>query len=504
MAKEVFKIISNDVKLKSNKNNPSSERIINTFVNAHLYEKVVYEVLNNNESDNQNSNDDFKKISSIAHAFPTVDRLHNNLMELFKSTFTTIENFNKENILVIKRLSMDSRLLIFVNYLYRLQDVFEPKKFINTWWTTLFKPILLNSRWRDLIKVTQNILIHFCIGNEIYKNTDIEDIIKEYQCLIIDTYITEQKNIIGQLSKGKKIENKLYDTTFSANLENLIIQIGISKPKDIFQDLNEQFIGNNRLEVISVLSKIATMEQFPVHFIVETKLFNSLLCSIAVDEYAPIVCGCLTVLTILIPRIFNHLPNILEQLFSLLIRSILWERKYVKTIKHYLEEINLENQNKDYSLKEKHQDVALNNLMALYSSQTLWNTILNYFTFLYGMFPCNLLAFTKKLFEDLKVDSDKTEDIIENNENLKKYIYKNLPFYSLNNDEIEGFKKYKDVFSSIRYIRKSHTSDIQYLEQAFNVILEDFLIHPDLMFSNTEKEKTESSENTNNDKTEKK
>lgn len=232
MAKEVFKIISNEVKLKSNKNSPSSERIINTFVNQHLYEKIVYEILNNqNDSENLNSKNDFKKISSIAHAFPTVERLHNNLLELFKSTFNTIENPNKESVLVIKRLSMDPKLLIFVNYLHRLQDVFEPRKFMSTWWTSLFKPIFLNSRWRDLIKVTQNIIIHFCIGNEIYKNTDIEDIIKEYQRLVLDTYINEQKSIIGQQNKAKKIESKLYDTTFSANLENLIIQIGISKPK---------------------------------------------------------------------------------------------------------------------------------------------------------------------------------------------------------------------------------------------------------------------------------
>jgi len=233
MAKEIFKIISNDVKLKSNKNSPSSERIINTFVNAHLYEKVVYEVINNlnNDSENQESKDDFKKISSIAHEFPTVDRLHNNLIELFKGTFGTVENFNKESVLVIKRLSMDPKLLIFVKYLYRLQDVFEPRKFMNTWWNSLFKPILLNSRWRDLIKVTQNIIVHFCIGNEIYKKTDIEDTIKEYQRLLLETYINEQKSIVGQLSKAKKIESRLYDTTFSANLENLIIKIGISKPK---------------------------------------------------------------------------------------------------------------------------------------------------------------------------------------------------------------------------------------------------------------------------------
>eukprot|EP00833_Pecoramyces_ruminatium_P015542 jgi/Orpsp1_1/1189574/evm.model.d7180000072992.1 len=471
MAKEVFKIISNEVKLKSNKNSPSSERIINTFVNQHLYEKIVYEILNNqNDSENLNSKNDFKKISSIAHAFPTVERLHNNLLELFKSTFNTIENPNKESVLVIKRLSMDPKLLIFVNYLHRLQDVFEPRKFMSTWWTSLFKPIFLNSRWRDLIKVTQNIIIHFCIGNEIYKNTDIEDIIKEYQRLVLDTYINEQKSIIGQQNKAKKIESKLYDTTFSANLENLIIQIGISKPKDIFQDLNEQFLGNNRLEVINILNKIAILEQFPVHLIVETDLFNSLLCSIAVDEYAPIVCGCLTILTILIPRIFNHLPKILDQLFSLLIRSIIWERRYVKIIKQYLEEINLDNQNKDYSLKEKHQDVTLNNLMTLYSSQTLWNTILNYFTFLYGMFPCNLLEYTKKLFEDLKDELENEEDIVNNNEKLKKYVYKNLPFYSLEKNEIEGFKIYKDVFTRVKFIPKNQTvtNNMYYLKKAFN------------------------------------
>jgi len=259
MTKEVFKIISNDVKLKSNKNSPSSERIINTFVNAHLYEKIVLEVLNNqNESENQNLNNDFKKISSIAHTSQTVERLHNNLLVLFKSTFNTIENLNKENILVIKRLSIDPKLLIFVKYLNRLQDIFEPKKFINTWWTALFKPILLNSRWRDLIKVTQNIILHFCIGNEIYKNTDIEDIIKEYQCLLLDTYINEQKNINGHQSKAKKIESKIYDTTFSANLENLIIQVGISKPK-----VNIEFII-----VIYLLCYY--------NYIIKKKLFNCL------------------------------------------------------------------------------------------------------------------------------------------------------------------------------------------------------------------------------------
>jgi len=62
-AKKIYKIISNDVKLKKKKNNPSSERIINTFVNAHLYEKVVYEVINNfnNDSENESTKDDFKK-----------------------------------------------------------------------------------------------------------------------------------------------------------------------------------------------------------------------------------------------------------------------------------------------------------------------------------------------------------------------------------------------------------------------------------------------------------
>jgi len=114
----------------------------------------------------------------------------------------------------------------------------------------------------------------------------------------------------------------------------------------------------------------------------------------------------------------------------------------------------------------------VNNLMTLYSSQTLWNTVLKYFTFLYGMFPCNLLEFMKKLFEDLKDESESKEDIENNNEKLKKYIYKNLPFYSLEKDEIEGFKIYKDVFTKVKFIPKNQTitNNIQDLKQSFHVI----------------------------------
>jgi len=124
--------------------------------------------------------------------------------------------------------------------------------------------------------------------------------------------------------------------------------------------------------------------------------------------------------------------------------------------------------------------------MTLYSSQTLWNTILNYFTFLYGMFPCNLLQFTKKLFEDIKDESETKEDIENNNEKLNIYIYKNIPFYSLEKGEIEGFKIYKDVFTKVKFIPKNQTiiNNMQYLKKSFNVIYYFFFFFFFFLFLN--------------------
>jgi hypothetical protein len=130
------------------------------------------------------------------------------------------------------------------------------------------------------------------------------------------------------------------------------------------------------------------------------------------DTDVPVALTAITILTILLPIIATRAVSDLDNLVSILIGAIEWEVSYPDVLAKYL------TPETDESAKELPIDI--DRMLLAHSLNSVHQCINQYFTVLYGMFPCNVINGLSKF---LKGDTHKS---------------KSLPDFILVKDEFEN------------------------------------------------------------------
>ncbi|KAF9905368.1 hypothetical protein EC991_001733 [Linnemannia zychae] len=218
------------------------------------------------------------------------------------------------------------------------------------------------------------------------------------------------------------------------NLETILVAYGggVGRVKDFFSCLYTYFVGAKyRAEILGLLCQFIRRQRVHLHQILATPLFDSLLLSLKNDTSPLIVSLGLMTLIMLMPRIPATLNDRLPELFLILSRILCWPRSRQQLMAvAYHEGDNLTGQTlKSFDEFEENSPNATSGLTStqgkaeevipspddieyedinLYSHGIRWRRYgpavpggtsegapdpTAIFSFLYGMYPCNLLKF---------------------------------------------------------------------------------------------------------------
>ncbi|KAF8984286.1 hypothetical protein BGZ46_008374 [Entomortierella lignicola] len=220
------------------------------------------------------------------------------------------------------------------------------------------------------------------------------------------------------------------------NLESILFSYGggVGRVKDFFSCLYTYFVGARfRPEILGLLCQFVRRQRVHLHQILATPLFDSLLLSLKYDTSPEIVSLGSMSLIMLMPRILTALNDRLPEMFLILSRIICWPRSRLQlmavtnqdgtnltghTMKSFDEFDDDENRSaglavsNDRSSGPEHDKMISEDIE--YEDIPLHNYGLQWrrygpsapggitegapdptavFTFLYGLFPCNLLKF---------------------------------------------------------------------------------------------------------------
>lgn len=265
-------------------------------------------------------------------------------------------------------------LLRFVRYLQRVRQMYPPELFVSDWWSSVLYPILMSSRWKELMDVAVAVCHEMVVADYVDPN---------FPRAVLDVYIAEADramNLLGQQDSEGRWDPVGWSVG-AMNLENVVRDVAFAKPREFFSALNIFFVDTStRVRATRLLSKVLKRDDVAVHYIVDTPLLDSILSSLTVDTYPALVTMELSILVFLMPRIPTQLPALLPRLFRVLTRILLWEAALDKQL------------DERASGPETTREVKAG---TVYTKESVRRCTDMYFTHLYGMWPCSLMDFLR-------------------------------------------------------------------------------------------------------------
>ncbi|RUP44469.1 Hamartin protein-domain-containing protein [Jimgerdemannia flammicorona] len=309
----------------------------------------------------------------------------------------------------------------FLRVLHGLVPALTPARLIADWWDSALRPVLSSSHY------TQEV-VHECrsIVTDMLAGDDLPGI--DFRSTIVELYLhqnTRPARTLGGINATAEAEEQLaheLQTVYAHLLENdwhrnlaaILMNLGAVKTKDFFILLNAYYIQSQyRLQVLYMLSEFIRRKRTHIHDMLDTPLFESILKSLMLDNSTTLIAISVTTLIMLLPRICTSLPRFLPRLFYIFARAICWDQlrdsKKRKDDRGFDEDPNVVTQSdSDVAAGDGQQgggravprksfivdgwdclDYSVSKLSTPPSNPRTGPL----FTCLYGLYPCNFVAF---------------------------------------------------------------------------------------------------------------
>ncbi|KAK9761806.1 hypothetical protein K7432_013029, partial [Basidiobolus ranarum] len=286
-----------------------------------------------------------------------LDRLSVELQQLYTSESISTPNSSLSS----NTEDLSARHLIIIKCLRKLLTLLGQERFVGDWWEPILKPLLCSqNRYRPLVNEC-NALILDAMSLE---NSDSTSPKPDFRKKIFEIYINQASPI-------------LIDLSWLENVEKILLSYGSSHTKEFFNALNEYFlIQSSRIQVLTLLVNFLRRQDIHIHYISQSPLLDSIMQSLLVDSSVTTITLGLTVTSMLLPHIVPILPKLLPKLLAIIARALCWDREKNSSIPK--EATLFPNWEVDESSTDE-------DLIAPNANMT--------FTFIYGLFPCNLLKY---------------------------------------------------------------------------------------------------------------
>jgi hypothetical protein len=258
----------------------------------------------------------------------------------------------------------------------------DPIRVINEYFH-IFISILLNPQENlSLLDASIRITVN-CLKSFIPESSPSQEL-KICAKKFLDCFVQETQarwNTVENLAAGIQpfTYQSALDPSQIPNLEQVLFSFGMAKPLLFYELLNDlAWLPDTRLHSFMLLKSFLILEDAPTYYLIDSELYKTVIRSAMVDSEASVFLTSITILTILLPIVATKAVSHLDDLTAILSKAIIWERSCPLIISQP-------------SLSSHKSSEDIDNLLLEHSMKSVRVCINQYFTVLYGMFPCNVL-----------------------------------------------------------------------------------------------------------------
>ncbi|KAK6499780.1 hypothetical protein TWF481_010138 [Arthrobotrys musiformis] len=305
------------------------------------------------------------------------------------------------------------RQLTFIGILGELKPALRGRDRMMVWWDCLLEPTMknLDSTKTAVTDARQLVLKMLIYDDDEDIHGDLKEVSEIFTGLLFQKYI-ETANIHS--GRNENSPNGEERRLMGSNVEEILLSFGKRRAKSFLQAANCYIVNKEtRLQILGLLSSFVKMQGPHLYQILETPVLDHLLLCLQLDTSTTAVSLALSTLIMFMPHIPNALAPFLPRLFAIYARLLCWD--------HY------------GIVPEKNDDDFLDDSRSTISfGETEWQTletsfptanstppdVSEFFTFLYGMYPMNFMAFIKEPYKAFDRERIKGFENIELDDHL--------------------------------------------------------------------------------------
>ncbi|KAF2459091.1 Hamartin protein-domain-containing protein [Lineolata rhizophorae] len=286
--------------------------------------------------------------------------------------------------------STQDKLAPFICALRMLRPVMREQQ-LAEWWELVIRPAVDSvGHKREVIDEAREFLLAVLVFDaERDSAGDKARVSRHFLTRLLDSYRRRTK-----IPPAAAEETITPESEFIAHeLESVLVAFGRRKPKELLVALDELLVRkDDRAQVLALLCAFVRVQPPHLYLVLETSLIQHLYKCLMIDTSSTVVYLALTNLIMFLPHITSALVGLMPKLFLVYARLLCWSRIEPSSPEQYQNEA-----------PEEVEDIAWEKLEGTNQDNSEpAPEIMHFFTFLYGLFPLNLMSFIRKPRKFLK------------------------------------------------------------------------------------------------------
>ncbi|GAB1519461.1 hypothetical protein RhiTH_002529 [Rhizoctonia solani] len=303
-------------------------------------------------------------ISETAHLEPELD---NGLLDIYSQAIDH---------------SDVSHIATFIGVLYAFRMVLSSASIIS-WFDSLLRRALREPRLDlEAVKQAKDLVLM-----PLYDESETKAQLLRRRLVQLYVLDAPRENDSAVETMTQSADERAKMAVWKTNLEDLLVSDGFTRPKELFEELDVSFKANpeSRLQLCILLNRFSRSPRKVSIPFVNSPLFSTLLISLQVDQSTTVFSIAITSLIMLLPALAVDAPaqlnTRLPALLTILGRIVCWKlRSEGKEGRRWKVKPELEWKRLDTTFE---------------SAAVAPNETRLYFTFMYGLYPCNTIAFLR-------------------------------------------------------------------------------------------------------------
>ncbi|KAI9723931.1 MAG: hypothetical protein M1812_000649 [Candelaria pacifica] len=309
-------------------------------------------------------------------------RLHDELLHLYQRSVS----------------DRPERYAFFLECLRLLRPAIKGTERLLEWWDVLLQPTLNMLGQDKAVLLNARAVI---LGILVYDSEDNDDgergrVSESFAKAILDVYMEKTKTL--KQDDSITVSEAERSRLMGSRLESVLLSWGRKKPKEFLMAV-EALVArpDHRPQALSLVCIFIHIQPPHLHLVLQTRLIESLLDCLMIDTSTSVISLALTTLVMFLPHIPNSLVAFLPRLFIIYSRILCWDRLHPATLQEHetLHGQNGTNDGEEASHLAWYSDPAWAEL-APDAADCELPVPDHLFTFLYGLYPLNLMSYVRE------------------------------------------------------------------------------------------------------------
>ena len=297
------------------------------------------------------------------------------------------------------------KLGLFAGVLKELRPAILNSSAIWDWWIAVIKPILSSTGYkRPALEDARAFAISVITADEHEDTPDLAKISIRISNDLLKVYLARSRSPSeGHLSSASE------NAQIAQQAEDVLVAYGRKKPKELFSAIDDLVtFATSRLQALSLLNSFLRFQTPHIYRVTNTPLLEHLLQCLMSDTSTTALSMALTSLIMLLPHVAGSLAPLLPRMFLIYSRLLCWERfspLSSEEERNTVTDDRMANEADDEGRDPGNvgRDSSWNVLRPEEGMiEATTPELLNYFTYLYGLYPLNFMSYIRKARKYLK------------------------------------------------------------------------------------------------------